>query len=125
NAIDYDFGAGQLYPRSSPAFVNYLNSPEYADFISRLYLFQANTKDGQPDLYSIAPPPALDPGKGWQFDLNVGAEYKPIDPLRVSLDYTKSRLKRNDNGLVAFDTDIVTARSTYQFTRFVYIRTRM
>ena len=125
NALDYDFGAGQLYPRSSPAFVNYRNSPEYADFIAQLYLFQANPKGDRPDLYSIAPPPALDPGKGWQFDLNVGAEYKPIDPLRISLDYTKSRLKRNDTGLTAFDTDIVTARSTYQFTRFVYIRTRM
>jgi hypothetical protein len=67
----------------------------------------------------------LDPGTGRQFDLNVGFNYKPIDPLRVSLDYTKARLTRNDTGLTAFDTNIFTLRSTYQFTRFAFVRTRV
>lgn len=125
NSLDYDFGAGQRFPRSSPAFENYINSPEYLSYLSQLYQFQANPIGTRPGLSNIAPPPAQDPGKGWQFDLNLGAEYKPIDPLRVSVDYTKSRLRRNDNGRVAFDTDIVTARSTYQFTRFIYVRARM
>ena len=40
----------------------------------------------------------LDPGAGKQFDLDVSVEYKPIDPLRFSLEYTKSRLVRNDTG---------------------------
>ncbi|MGI9054380.1 MAG: hypothetical protein ACR2F2_01125 [Pyrinomonadaceae bacterium] len=70
--------------------------------------------------------PNLDPGTDWQFDLNLGgAEYKPIDPLRVSIDYTKSRLKRNDTGNVAYDTNIFSLRSTYQFTRFLYTRLRV
>ena len=56
--------------------------------------------------------------------MNLGGEYKPIEPLRVSLDYTKSRLIRNDNGGKAFDTNIFSLRSTYQFTRFTYIRLR-
>ncbi len=125
NSLDYDFGAGRRYPRVSPAFTAYLNSPEYSSYVSSLFLFQANPVGPRPNLFNIAPPPQLDPGKGWQFDMNVGAEYKPTDPLRVSLDYTKSRLRRNDNGRVAFDTNLVTARSTYQFTRFVYVRARM
>ena len=54
----------------------------------------------------------------------MGFEYKPIDPLRFSLDYSKSFLKRNDTGLDAFDTNIVTLRSTYQFSRFTYVRAR-
>lgn len=69
--------------------------------------------------------PQLDPGTGRQFDLSVEAEYKPIDPLRVQLEYNKSTLKRNDNGLTAFDANIVTLRSTYQFTRFTFLRTRV
>jgi hypothetical protein len=121
NAFDFDFGAGPRYPRASSAFTAYLESPEYQEYIRQLYLFQQNPNLPFPDLPS---PPALDPGRGWQFDLNVGAEYKPIDPLRISIDYTKSRLTRNDTGREAFDTNIVTLRSTYQFSRFTYVRAR-
>ena len=125
NAIDYDFGNGPRYPRASPAFTSYLGSPEYDQFLDALYIYQANPSGDVPDLFVIAPPPAQDPGAGWQFDLNLGVEYKPIDPLRFSIDYTKSRLKRNDSGTVAFDTDIVSFRSTYQFSRFTYVRARV
>jgi len=106
NAFDFDFGAGNKYPRVSPA---------YLDFLER---YQQNPQTAGAE-------PALDPGKGWQFDANVGGEYKPVDPLRISLDYTKSRLRRNDNKQVAFDTNIFSLRSTYQFTRFVYTRMRL
>jgi Domain of unknown function (DUF5916)/Carbohydrate family 9 binding domain-like len=118
NAFDFDFGAGSRYPRASPAFQNYLNSPEYAEYI-RLLLINPNNPN------NFFNPPALDPGKGWQFDAQVGGEYKPINPLRISLDYTKARLKRSDNNRVAFDTNIVTLRSTYQFSRFTFLRTRV
>ena len=122
NAFDYDFGAGNKFPRSSTAFVDYLNSPEYAEYIRLLYLFQADPigRTRPP----LPPQPGLDPGTGWQFDTNVGFEYKPIDPLRISLDYTKSRLSRSDTGLEAFDTNIFILRSTYQFSRFTFIRAR-
>jgi len=60
-----------------------------------------------------------------QFDAQFGFEYKPIDPLRIQLDYTKSKLTRNDNKQVAFDTNIFTLRSTYQFSRFVFMRARV
>jgi hypothetical protein len=42
----------------------------------------------------------------------------------MSFEYRKSRLKRQDTGLIAFDTNIFTLRSTYQFTRFTYVRAR-
>jgi hypothetical protein len=123
NAFDYDFGAGNHFPRASRAFVDYLNSPEYLSYIDQLYLHQANP--GTVPLPNFFPsPPQLDPGAGWQFDLQLGGEYKPIDPLRISLDYTKSRLRRNDTHKVAFDTNIFTLRSTYQFTRFTFVRAR-
>lgn len=66
----------------------------------------------------------LDPGPGRQFDLGAHVEYKPLDPLRISLDYRKSRLVRNDTNETAFDSNIVTLRSTYQFTRFLFTRLR-
>jgi hypothetical protein len=119
NSFDYDFGAGNRYPRTSPAFVAYLNSPEYKEYIRLL-----NLNPNDPNIV-FPNPPALDPGSGWQFDLNVGGEYKPIDPLRISLDYTKGRLRRNDNKEVAFDTNIFSMRTTYQFTRFLYTRLRV
>jgi hypothetical protein len=122
-AFDYDFGAGHRYPRSSPAFRAYLASPEYNEYISLLYQHQANP-DTVP-LPDLPRPPALDPGTGWQFDFNLGAEFKPIDPLRISMEYTKSRLRRHDNKEVAFDTNIWSVRSTYQFTRFLYTRMRV
>jgi hypothetical protein len=105
NSFDFDFGAGPTFPRVSPAYNAFLTS----------YLNNPNT---------ALPYPALDPGKGLAFDLNLGAEYKPIDPLRVSVDYTKSSLKRHDTDLYAFDTNIVSIRSTYQFSRFTYVRAR-
>ncbi len=106
NALDFDFGAGNRYPRVSPAYLGFLER-----------YFQ-NPDSGEN-------PPRLDPGRGRQFDVNVGGEYKPVDPLRISLDYTKSKLTRNDNGRTAFDTNIFTLRSTYQFTRFIFTRLRV
>jgi hypothetical protein len=123
NALDYDFGGGNKYPRASRAFVSYLDSPAYTSYVDQLYAYQANP-GSFPYPASFPVPPAQDPGPGYQFDLQLGGEYKPIDPFRVSIDYTKSRLERNDTHVVAYDTNIFTIRSTYQFTRFAYVRAR-
>jgi hypothetical protein len=122
NSFDYDFGAGPRYPRASPAFSTYLNSPQYQSYIAGLYAYQADPVNNP--YPNFAEPPQLDPGSGWQFDMNLGFEYKPTEPLRISMDYTKSRLTRNDNKKTAYDTNIFTVRSTYQFTRFIYVRAR-
>ena len=100
-AMDYDFGAGIRYPRRSPAYIAWVEGGR------------------------VGPEPGLDPGPGYQFDAQLGFEYKPISPLRISLDYTKSQLTRYDNDQVAFDTNIFTLRSTYQFTRFIFARARV
>ena len=121
-SMDYDFGAGHRYPRVSAAFIAYTQTPAYQQYLVALHAYELD-----PDNVArpVPPPePGLDPGKGWQFDAQFGFEYKPISPLRISLDYTKSRLKRDDTGLLAYNTNIFTLRSTYQFTRFTFVRAR-
>ena len=93
NSFDFDFGAGELFPRVSPA---------------------ALIGDGR-----------LDPGAGLQFDLGAYVELKPSDPFSVSLNYEKSRLVRKDTDRTAFDSNIFTLRSTYQFSRFIFTRLRV
>jgi hypothetical protein len=93
--MDYDFGAGPRYPRVSPAAL----------------LFGQSV--------------ALDPGPGKSLDLNGNFTYQPTNALRMSLDYTKSRLRRYDTDGVAFDDNIFALRGTYQFTRFIFARARV
>ncbi|MBK9216647.1 MAG: carbohydrate binding family 9 domain-containing protein [Chloracidobacterium sp.] len=65
------------------------------------------------------------PGPATQFDAEIYAEVKPIDPFRASISYSKRRLVRNDNRSIRLDSDLVTIRSTYQFSRFVFTRFRL
>jgi hypothetical protein len=116
NAFDFDSGAGARFPRVSRNFPVYQR--EYDEYLRRYRLNPDDPKNIEPR------EPKRDPGVGRQFDLNVGFEYKPIDPLRVSLDYTKAKLVRDDTGRTAFDTNIFTLRSTYQFSRFTFARIR-
>ncbi len=67
----------------------------------------------------------IDPGAGKTLDAEALLEWKPISALRASISYRKSRLVRNDNRVRTFDADIVSLRSTYQFTRFIYTRMRL
>ena len=67
----------------------------------------------------------LESGGGELLEFNGTFKYKPTNALTVSLDYTKSRLVRHDTGRVAFDDNIFTLRSTYQFTRFIFARARI
>ena len=93
--LDFDFGTGNpSFPRVSPAALQFGQS---------------------------AP---LDPGPGKQWTLEAGGDYQPTDALRLSLNYNKVRLTRNDTGLVAFDDNIFTMKGTYQFTRFWFARAR-
>lgn len=65
------------------------------------------------------------PGPALQFDARVFAEVKPVDAFRASISYSKRRLVRNDNKVISLDSDLVTIRSTYQFSRFVFTRFRL
>jgi hypothetical protein len=42
--------------------------------------------------------------------------------LKLQLNYVKNRLVRNDTSRVAFDTNIFTLRSTYQFSKATFAR---
>jgi hypothetical protein len=110
-ALDYDFGAEPKFPRVS---------------VSALAARQAEALG----FCNSSPLPAvcnapLDPGPGEFLRLNAGFTYQPTDELRFSLDFTKERLRRNDTGLLAFDENIVSARGTYQFTRYWFARARL
>jgi hypothetical protein len=88
--------------------------------------FGAGSKFPRVSPAALADPNApLDPGPGKSLDLNVTLSYQPTNELRASLDYTKSRLRRNDTGLLAFDENIYSFKSTYQFTRFIFARARI
>ena len=113
NDFDFDFGAGERYPRvSPPALVT--------------AAFRAAGKC-DPSLNPLPPEcsdPPLDPGPGRSLGINAGFSLQPRNEFHMSLEYTKSHLRRNDTGLVAFDENIFSFRSTYQFTRFVFVRAR-
>ncbi len=67
----------------------------------------------------------INPGPGQSLDAEIYLEYKPINQLRTSVSYRKSRLVRNDNRVRTFDADIVSLKSTYQFSRFIFTRMRL
>jgi hypothetical protein len=94
--LDFDFGTGNpRFPRASPAAVQF--------------------GQGAP----------LDPGPGRLWRSEVDLAYQPTNALRLSLNYNKETLKRDDTGLTAFDDNIYSLRGTYQFTRFWFARARV
>jgi Domain of unknown function (DUF5916) len=66
-----------------------------------------------------------DPGKALSFSYGIGVDLQPLDALSLELKYEREKLRRNDNRLTVFDSNIYTLRSTYQFTRFTFARARM
>jgi hypothetical protein len=104
--MEYDFGAGPDYPRASRAYVDYL----------------AQCPTGScPNI----PEPGLDPGGGDQLLIESTVRYQPTTAFQTQLNYTKRRMVRHDTGLVAFDDNLFSSRSTYQFTRNTFTRLRV
>lgn len=116
--FDFDFGAGPKFPRVSPTALAAANA-------TAAHLCDP-APPGQPP---VVLPPACkapqDPGPGdfWHFD--GGITFLPTQALSATLNFTKERLRRYDTGLVAFDENIVSLRSTYQFSRFLFARGRV
>jgi hypothetical protein len=67
----------------------------------------------------------LDPGPALNFGYGLSVNLQPTDPWSLELGYEREKLRRNDNKLTAFDSNIYSLRSTYQFTRFTFTRVRM
>ena len=96
--------------------------------------FKTNAFDfdfGASDRYPRVSPAAfigdsrLDPGTGKNLNYEFGVDLQPVDAWSLSLSYERSKLKRNDTNLTAFDSNIYSFSSTYKFTPFVFLRTRM
>jgi hypothetical protein len=73
----------------------------------------------------INPGAPQDPGPGDFLSFQASFVYQPTAALKTSLDFNKQRLVRYDTGRVAFDENIISLRSTYQFTRFIFARGRV
>ena len=75
---------------------------------------------------ALADPAApLDPGPGNFLYTNGNLTYRPTGALNMTLSFSKNKLTRQDTGLVAFDSNIYSLRTTYQFTRFAFLRGRL
>jgi hypothetical protein len=109
--LDFDFGAGPKYPRVSPPALAARQASDAG---------QCNT---DPLPANCRSPQDPGPGDFWHFD--GGITYQPTSAINARLSYTKERLRRYDTGLLAFDENIVSLRTTYQFTRFLFARGRI
>ena len=109
--LDYDFGAGRRYPRVSPSA------------FAQREAAAAGLCDG--DSVPAACLGLLDPGAGNLLETNGNITYKATNELNMTFSYSKSHLVRNDTGRVAFDSNIASLRTTYQFTRFAFARARI
>ena len=88
--------------------------------------FGAGPKFPRVSLAALAHPNApLDPGPGDFWHADGGITYQPSGSLNANLSFTKERLVRYDTNRVAFDENIVSLRTTYQFTRFLFARGRI
>ncbi len=103
---DYDFGNGPKYPRVSAAYLAWQD---------RCAKVTVCTED----------PPPLDPGAGDMLYIESSIRYQPTAALQIQANYNRRHLTRYDTGKVAFDDNILSVRSTYQFTRDIFARIRV
>ena len=66
----------------------------------------------------------LDPGSGRRINISAFARLTPTEPFRISLQYTKAHLTRISTRRTAFDSNIFSLKSTYSFSRFLFLRAR-
>jgi hypothetical protein len=109
--LDFDFGGGTRYPRVSPVAIA-------ARSAAAAGLCGGDT----PPAVCNAP---LDPGPGRGLHIDGNMSYQPATALNFTLSFTKERLRRYDTMLLAFDENIVSLKTTYQFTRFIFARGRI
>jgi hypothetical protein len=104
--LDYDFGAGQKYPRVSAPYLTW-------------------QKNCQQVVGCTDSAPGYDPGPGDLLYIESSVRYQPTSAFQAQLNYNRRKLTREDSGQVAFDDNIFSFRSTYQFTRNIFTRMRL
>ena len=67
----------------------------------------------------------IDPGPGGLTQIGFSATWQPTNSLNNTLSYTHNDLRRYDSDRTAFDVNLLSLRSTYQFTRFLFARARV
>ncbi|MBA2736770.1 MAG: carbohydrate binding family 9 domain-containing protein [Pyrinomonadaceae bacterium] len=67
----------------------------------------------------------FDPGAGNQFYLQSSLRYQLTTAWQAQFNYSRTRLVRQDTDRVAFDDNVFSLRSTYQFTRDIFARLRL
>jgi hypothetical protein len=72
----------------------------------------------------VDPDAPLDPGPATSRSLGGDVTWRPIDALRLSLEASRNTLVRNDNGRTAYNATLVSWGTTYQLTRFAFLRLR-
>ncbi|HEX8097690.1 MAG TPA: DUF5916 domain-containing protein, partial [Pyrinomonadaceae bacterium] len=112
-AFDFDFGAGPKFQRVSPSALRAQEARA-----------QGLCEAGPNPLPAVCDA-RLDPGPADALDVDLSFSYQPTNALRARFSYTKSRLVRRDTGLLVFDDNIYSLRTTYQFTRFMFARARV
>jgi hypothetical protein len=113
--MDFDFGAGPRFPRVSPSAIAAQRATDAG------LCTQNNDED-------VLPPVCLgvqDPGPGHSLSTNGNVTYKATNDLNFVLSFSKYRLTRDDTRGLAFDSKIVSLKTTYQFTRFAFARARI
>jgi hypothetical protein len=93
--LNYDISPGRGFPRVSRAAVNFGQNAPF------------------------------DPGAGNQLTVQSSVRYQPTGAFQTQMNYTKRRLVRNDTDRVAFDDNIFSSRSIYQFNRNTFARLRL
>ncbi len=117
-SMDFDFGAEPKFSRVSPTALA-------ADQAQAAGLCRETDPAGNPlPLPAVCRAPQ-DPGPGDFWHVDAGMSYQPTSAINARLSYTKERLTRYDTGRLAFDENIVSLRTTYQFTRFLFARGRV
>ena len=89
------------------------------------YDFGAGPKFPRVSPAAVANPGSpLDPGPGRSRSLGGDVTWRPTNSLRTSFEAARNRLVRDDTGLTAYDSVLASWRTTYQFTRFIFVRLR-
>jgi hypothetical protein len=73
----------------------------------------------------LDPNAPLDPGPGGLTQITFNATWQPTNALNNTLSFTHNDLRRYDTDRTAFDVNLLSLRSTYQFTRFLFARARV
>jgi len=74
---------------------------------------------------ALADPNApLDPGPGATFDATLAVTWTPVSAFRLTGSYTKSRLRREDTGRLAYDENLWSGETVLQLGSFTFLRLR-